>query len=182
MESISKYNIHGIEYVKLTELNELIRDMKQKAAAGTEPGYMEPDKDKRMSAMLALNHLGAVLNKEQTEAKLHERLEKTRQEEETDEEPGSYMVYKPGDNPREYWWFVEWRNGKPIIGQCDGMIFTYAGMAQNVAERLGKGWKVIDVSPEECYKAERLMAAIFREDDEDDESWADGIGQTFSPD
>ena len=83
MESISKYNIHGIEYVELTELNELIRDMKQKAAAGTEPGYMEPDKDKRMSAMLALNHLGAVLNKEQTEAKLHERLERTRQEEET---------------------------------------------------------------------------------------------------
>ena len=41
MESISKYNIHGIKYVKLTELNELIRDMKQKALAGTEPGYME---------------------------------------------------------------------------------------------------------------------------------------------
>jgi len=183
MESISKYNIHGIEYVKLTELNELIRDMKQKASEGTEPGYIEPDKSRRMSAMLALNHLGAVLNKEEHEAKLHEKLETLAQhEEETDEEPGSFMVYKPGDNPREYWYFVEWRNGKPIIGQCDGMIFTYEGMAQNVAERLGDGWKVIDVSPEECYKAERLLAAIFREDDEDDESWADGIGQTFSPD
>ena len=156
MESISKYNIHGIEYVKLTELNELIRDMKRKASKGTEPGYIEPDKDKRMSAMLALNHLGAVLNKLETFAQ---------HEEETDEEPGSYMVYKPGDNPREYWYFVEWRNGKPIIGQCDGMIFTYEGMAQNVAERLGNDWKVVDVSPEECYKAERLLAAIFGDDD-----------------
>lgn len=167
MESISKYNIHGIDYVKLTELNELIRDMKQKAAAGTEPGYMESDAEKRMSAMLALNHLGAVLNKEQTEAKIHERFEKTQQEreEETDEKPGSYMVYKPGNSPREYWYFVEWRHGKAIIGQCDGMVFTYAGMAANVAARLGDGWKVIDVSPEECYKAEKLLAAIFGESD-----------------
>ena len=41
MESISKYNIHGIEYVKLTELNELIRDMKQKALAGIHPDELE---------------------------------------------------------------------------------------------------------------------------------------------
>lgn len=167
MESISKYNIHGIEYVKLTELNALIRDMKQKASAGTEPGYMETNPEKRVSAMLALNHLGAVLNKEQTEAKLHERLEKTRQErdEEPDEKPGSFMVYKPGSKPKEYWYFVEWRHGKPIIGQCDGMVFTYEGMAKHVAEKLGNDWKVIDVSPEECYKAERLIAAIFGEND-----------------
>jgi hypothetical protein len=183
MESISKYNIHGIDYVKVSELNDLIRDMKRKAQAGTEPGYIEPDEGKRMSAMLALNHLGAVLNKEQTEVKMHERLEVTRKVlEEAGEKPGSWMVYKPGDKPKEFWNFVEWRHGKPIIGQTDGMIFAYEGMAQYVAEKLGDGWKVIDVSPEACYKAEKLLAAIFREDDEDDESWADGIGQAFRPD
>lgn len=186
MESISKYNIHGIDYVKLTELNDLICEMKRKAQEGTEPGYMETDEGKRMSAMLALNHLGAVLNKEQSEAKLHERLEAIRKsreaQEESDEKPGSYMVYKPGDKPKEFWYFVEWRYGFPVIGQCDGMVFTYEGMAQHVAGQLGDGWKVIDVSPEACYKAEKLMAAIFREDEEDDESWADGFGQAFSPD
>lgn len=169
MESISKYNIHGIEYVKLTELNDLIRDMKRKAKDGTEPGYIEPDKDKCMSAMLALNHLGAVLNKEHAEVKMHERLEKTRIErEESDEEPGSYMVYKAGDKPREFWYFVEWRNKKPIIGQTDGMVFTYEGMAKHVAEKLGDSWKVIDVSQKECEKAERLLKAIFSEDEEGD--------------
>ena len=61
METISKYNLHGIDYVKLTELNDLIREMKKKAQAGTEPGYIEPDEGRRMSAMLALNHLGAAL-------------------------------------------------------------------------------------------------------------------------
>jgi hypothetical protein len=114
---------------------------------------------------------------------MHERLEVTRKVlEEAGEKPGSWMVYKPGDKPKEFWNFVEWRHGKPIIGQTDGMVFAYDGMAQYVAEKLGDGWKVIDVSPEACYKAKKLLAAIFREDDEDDESWADGIGQAFSPD
>ena len=34
MESISKYNLNGIEYVKLTELNELIKGMKRKSLDG----------------------------------------------------------------------------------------------------------------------------------------------------
>lgn len=167
MESISKYNLNGIEYVKLTELNELIKAMKRKSLDGTEPGYICEDKGERRAAMLSLNHLEAVLNKENTEQKMHERLEKTKMQreaqEETDEPAGSWMVYKAGNKPREFWHFIEWRNGKPIIGQCDGMVFTYEGMAQHVAEKLGEGWKVIDVSQEACKKAERLMAAIFDE-------------------
>lgn len=57
---------------------------------------------------------------------------------------------------------------KPIIGQCDGMVFTYEGMAQHVAEKLGEGWKVIDISQEACRKAERLMAAILAEPPRED--------------
>ena len=81
---------------------------------------------------------------------------------------GSWMVYKAGSKPREFWYFMEWRNGKPVIGQCDGMVFTYEGMAQHVAEKLGEGWKVIDISQEACKKAERLMAAIFEEPPKED--------------
>ena len=203
METISKYNLHGIDYVKLTELNDLIREMKKKAQAGTEPGYIEPDEGRRMSAMLALNHLGAVLNKEKTEEKLHERLEESRKvidrakdalsraekaveaalDEDEEEEPqGSWIVYKPGKQRGDYLVFREWDNGEAILGKTGGMIFTYEGMAKHVAEKLGDGWTVVDVSQESVKKAERLLAAIFREDDEDDESWADGIGQAFSPD
>lgn len=167
MESISKYNLNGIEYVKLTELNELIKDMKRKSFDGTEPGYIRDDIGQRRAAMLSLNHLGAVLNKEKTEQKMHERLEKAKTQrevqEEADEPAGSWMVYKAGSKPREFWYFVEWINGKAIIGHRDGMIFTYEGMAQHVAETLGEGWKVIDISQEACKKAERLMAAIFAE-------------------
>lgn len=179
MESISKYNIHGIDYVKLNELNDLIYSMKRKAYAGEEPGYMNANRAECAAAYGALNHLGAVLNKESIEEKVHQRLEATRKEREDEEKRGSWMVYKPGDKPKEYWYFIEWRQGLPVIGRGDGMLFTYEGMAEKVAEELGDGWKVIDVSPEACYKAEKLLAAIFRENDE---SWADGIGQAFSSD
>lgn len=172
MESIRKYNLDGIEYVKLEELNYLIRDMKRKSMDGTEPGYICEDVDKRIAAMLSLNHLGAVLNKEKTEQKIRERLERaekqTEPQEETDEPAGSWMVYKAGNKPREFWYFIEWRKGKPIIGQCDGMVFTYEGMAQHVAEKLGEGWKAIDVSQEACRKAERLLAALFDEPPKED--------------
>ena len=66
MESISKYNLNGIEYVKLTELNELIKAMKRKSLDGTEAGYICEDMGERRAAMLSLNHLEAVLNKEKT--------------------------------------------------------------------------------------------------------------------
>ena len=170
MESISKYNIHGVEYVKLDELNELIRQMKRKASEGEEPGYICDDENERIAAMLALNHLGAVLNKEKIEAKRIERLEAAAK---TGEKPGRYMVYKGGDGPREYWYFIEWRNAKPIIGMTDGAVFTYERMARGVAEQLGAEWKVVDVSPEACYDAERLMAAMFREDEEDSDGDCD---------
>ena len=172
MESISKYNLNGIEYVKLSELNELIKAMKRKCFDGTEPGYICEDIGERRAAMLSLNHLEAVLNKEKAEQRMHERLEKAKMQreaqEETDEPAGSWMVYKAGSKPKEFWYFMEWRNGKPIIGQCDGMVFTYEGMAQHVAEKLGEGWKVIDISQEACRKAKRLMAAIFAEPPKED--------------
>ena len=169
MESISKYNLNGIEYVKLAELNDLIGAMKRKCLDGREPGYICADVYERRAAMLSLNHLGAVLNKEKTEQKMHERFEKTKVQMDADEPAGSWMVYKAGSKPREFWYFIEWRKGKPIIGQCDGMVFTYEGMAQHVAEKLGEGWKVIDISQEACRKAERLMAAIFAEPPKEDE-------------
>lgn len=110
----------------------------------------------------------AVLNKEKTEQKMHERLKQMEEQEEAEEQTGSWMVYKAGSKPREFWYFIEWRKGKPIIGQCDGMVFTYEGMAKHVAEKLGEGWKVIDISQEACKKAERLMAAIFAEPPKED--------------
>lgn len=189
MESISKYNFHGIEYVKLDELNALLVQMKKDAREGTKPGYICEDDGKRIAAHGALNHLHAVLNKEKNTVKIHERVERLRKEREAREEkareeeekPGSYMVYKPGKKPMDFWVFREWENGNPVVGKSGGMVFTYEGMAQHVADKLGEGWTVIDVCPRECYKAERLLAAIFRDDEAEEEYSGDGTKAEDEP-
>ena len=160
MGTLRHFEFMGKDYVQVDELNALLKRMKKAAYDGIEPGWICDDQGERISAMLALNRLSVILN---AGKRREERLA------EQEEKAGSYMVYKPGENPREYWYFVEWRKGKPIIGQTDGMVFTYQGMADRVAKRLGIGWSVIDVSPEECYKTERLLKAIFADDEDMEE-------------
>lgn len=84
-EAISKYNIMGNDYVRLDELNELIQDMKRKTHEGTEPGYICEDKNERISAELALNHLEVVLNKETIHVKCLSKVMKNRFEREAKE-------------------------------------------------------------------------------------------------
>ena len=84
-EAINKYNILGIEYVRLDELMALITEMQKKHREGTEPGYMCDDKGKQVAADLALNHLKVVLNKEKIHVQTIERVLKTRFEREAKE-------------------------------------------------------------------------------------------------
>lgn len=197
-EAISKFNIFGSEYVKLEDLNELIRDMQRKTREGKEPGYMNQTKEQSIAVDVALGHLRVILNKERNFDGILCKLMKTRFEreereaaekeavkeaeasvepmkdaekllhmgdaDETDEPEGSWMVYKPGRKKNEFWLFREWDDGDAVIGKYGGMVFTYKGMAEHVAEKLGAGWVVIDVSQESCKKAEKLMAAIFSDD------------------
>lgn len=85
-ESISKFNIMGIEFVRLDDLNELIRDMQHKTREHKEPGYLIEDEGQRISAELALNHLRAVLNRERNFDGMLAKLFKTRFEREAKEE------------------------------------------------------------------------------------------------
>lgn len=199
-EAISKFTIFGSEYVKLEDLNELIRDMQRKTREGKEPGYMNQTKEQSIAVDVALGHLRVILNKERNFDGILCKLMKTRFEreereaaekeavkdaeasvepmkdaekllhdmgdtDETDEPKGSWMVYKPGKLRGTYWVFREWDNGDAVIGKDGGMVFTYKGMAEHVAELLGVGWVVIDVSQKACRDAERLLDALFRDDE-----------------
>lgn len=84
---------------------------------------------------------------------------------ESDEPKGSWMVYKPGKKRGDFWLFREWDDGDAVIGKDGGMVFTYKGMAEHVAEKLGAGWVVIDVSQEACERANKLLDALFRDDE-----------------
>lgn len=86
VEAITKYTILGSKYVKLNDLNELIKDMQRKTREGTEPGYMIEDEHQRIAANLALNHLRVVLNAETNFDTMLYRIMKTRFEREAKEE------------------------------------------------------------------------------------------------
>ena len=212
MEAISKYNIMGNDYVRLDELNELIRDMKRKAREGKEPGYMCSVESERISASLALNHLEVVLNKESIHVKCLDKIMKTRHEREAKEQAlknaedaiertkaaidkaeklvkdihkkegrrlrsARYTVWKgaeDGETTENALCFVRWDDNRkvsqPMFSNrpCQAMWFTDKGMAKKTAEKLGDGWEVVDMWPV-MTKEERLLWAIFNEDDDEDD-------------
>lgn len=80
---------------------------------------------------------------------------------------GEYMVVQTAQKPWEC--LVAMEYGQPVFStrMSEGMIFAYKETALSMAERLGDGWHVIDVSQKAIKDAEKLLAAIFREDDEE---------------
>lgn len=85
METISKYNFHGIEYVELSELNDFLKQM-HRNYDDQKVGYFIPEEDQRVAAHGALYHLSAILNKERNRWGMHEKLEETRKKREVKEE------------------------------------------------------------------------------------------------
>lgn len=77
---------------------------------------------------------------------------------------GEYMIVQTAQKPWEC--LVAMENGQPVFStrMSEGMIFAYMETAVSMAERLGDGWHVIDVSQKAIQDAEKLLEAIFRED------------------
>ena len=194
MEAISKYNLHGIEYVELKELNELLREMKKNIREGKKPGYLNSDEKQRIAGFGALSHLSAILNKEANRPIMHQRLEKTRVEREAKEKSEAVgnspkqsekSEKRPVHVPARYtvWWgvedqettencfcFVRWEDKKPVFSNkpCMAMWFDYKEVAAHVAEQLGDNWEVVDMWPV-MTEEERLLRALFRDDDDDED-------------
>ena len=194
MDALRHFEFFGKAYIQVEELNALLKQMKKDAREGKKIGWICDDEGQRISAYIALNKVLVAANAEEVKKRCAERLARIQKEREDkermqeitrkatevawvaltnsveidepiDELRGSWILYKKGDDgPHDFWYFREWDNGKPVIGKGGGMIFAYEGMARKTAERLGKGWVVIDVSQEACRNAERLMAAMFRDD------------------
>lgn len=84
---MERINLNGKIYVDLDGLNQLIREHKKDTADGTKPGFICDDPEKRTFAMLALNHLGAVINREELDKKAQKRLAEIRADRERLEHP-----------------------------------------------------------------------------------------------
>lgn len=95
------------------------------------------------------------------------------EDEDDDTNERGFIVIKDEKPVPSHTVFVEWRNKRPVYSNCAdyAMIFTHREMAENIAEKLGKGWYVLDLDDLErdSKAAKRLLDAIFRDDEDDDE-------------
>ena len=155
VSAMKKTMIDGEFYVKLKDLRYAIRHLRRMIPAN----YRNFDEDHRAMVHLAYGDI--------TKALYREELEKAHTPEEIRavlEMPGDWMVVKRAGK-REYLAFVEWSNGVAVVQrQGGGMVFTYRSKAEEIAEKLGEGWKVIDVSKEAAEADKRLLKAIFGEE------------------
>lgn len=71
---LEEINVDGKTYVSKAELRALIKSEKDKVLAGTEKGYIQPKKGRRMAAFCALNHLGALINKREIDQYKHDNI------------------------------------------------------------------------------------------------------------
>lgn len=92
--------------------------------------------------------------------------------------PGRYTVWyrDDGDTTQHCMGFVRFEKGIPVFTNrpCKATWFTWKGMAENVAERCGDGFEVVDMI-DQMTAEERLLRAIFREDGMDGEDADDEV-------
>ena len=84
--------------------------------------------------------------------------------------PGDFIVVKPGKEGKRRKIeaaFVEFENNEPVFGNCDNaMVFKYEEMANEVAQKLGKEWRVVCIGFEDHQITQRLLKAIMGEEEE----------------
>lgn len=90
-EQIKVITIDGEQYVNKRDLLAVIKEMKRLHMDGTEPGYIETKKGRKIAAMLALNKLGAVLNYKEAMAVAEERV-KAIEKEKAEKERGNRSI------------------------------------------------------------------------------------------
>lgn len=71
---LEEINLDGKIYVNKAELRALIKSEKGKVLAGTEKGYIEKQKGRRIAAFLALNHLSMLINKREIDQYKHDNI------------------------------------------------------------------------------------------------------------
>ena len=168
---IRTYKIGSEIMVRLDDVLELARVEKMKYREGIEPGYINPDKEGRLSAFLALNHFQTVLLSDELSKVNHIDDHKRIIEAHSGKHkkplnvPGRYAIGKP--DGRGGWVFLKTvRDNNPsyTVRPCLSYRFLAYTEAVDIVSRLGDtGWNVIDML-ELLPKDKRLMRDISAED------------------
>jgi hypothetical protein len=81
-----------------------------------------------------------------------------------DEIAGDFMVVQTAKKPWKCFVMFD-ADGEPLFStdMNEGMRFMFKGMADHIADGLGKDWCTVDVSQKAIQDAEKLLRAIFGE-------------------
>lgn len=160
---MKKININGREYIKISFLRHEIKTLKETIDLRY-GGFSDFQKN---AVKVAYGDIIRVIYEEELEAGL---AHATSPEEiravhaAIYDMPGDFIVYRESDGSKNVVFFTEWNDGKAIIGAFDeAMVFSYESKAMEIAEQLGDGWKVMDISEEAFAVDKKLLDAILRE-------------------
>lgn len=154
-----KIKIGEQEYIKVTTIREEIRYLRK----SIDTRYHNFDEEHRAMVNLAYNDIvRAIYREELAAAKTPEEITAIL------EMPGDFIVIK-GTKRDDLVAFQEWKDGNTVIGKVsDAMWFDYESKAEEIAEQLGDGWRVMDMSVEDYERTKRFLNAIFEEDKDGD--------------
>lgn len=181
MHTVSKINTYKIGneiVVRLDDVLELCRVMKDKYRKGTEVGYLCDDEKAKIHAFLALNHLQTVLLSDEL-SKVdsiddHKRIiaEHSGKNKKPLEIPKRYAVGRKYDDENDYWMFyLATVDGKPTFTNrpCMAMKYNSYKQAEACRDFLDDGdWDVIDMW-NALTESEQIKRQIFG-----DTEWDDG--------
>lgn len=157
---MKKYNINGHEMLMLDDVKCAIRRLRRKCERST---LLSPEEKPIVMETLD-DVVKEIFAEELSEArrcydsKVNKILEMT----------GDFAVYKKGESKRDLSYVIALgASGKPVVGENADLAlhFAYESEAEEVAESLGDGWEVIDLAPGAYADEERLLKAIFGEEE-----------------
>lgn len=157
---MKKYNVMGHEMVKLEDLcygirrtRKYIDSLYAHRSEAERDGMRKACED--ITRFVFIEEIRAAKNDDEIEAIL--------------EIPGDFVVYKRGGTRRDFAYFGGYSNHEAAITDkaSAAMHFAYEGMAEHVAEGLGKDWIVCDTCQAAYEDTKSLLSAIFDSDDKE---------------
>lgn len=144
---MDKICIYGEDWVRLHDVCDILRTV------ADEPVFDNTDKVMRQIARLMFHdEIEAAETDEEKEALL--------------EFPGDFLVVKDlgykNQNGKRFIYFMEFSDGegKAIDNAAKAMVFEYKSMADNVAKKLGDGWRSVCVGVEDGRITRRVNERI----------------------
>lgn len=157
---MKKYDIMGHEMVEVAELRHVIRRLRKDIPSL----YWNFNEEQRAMVHLAYNDVVRQLYLDELKAaKSPDEIRAIL------EMPGDFIVAKY-EGKHKVVYFKEYENGEGVITNkaYAAMNFSYESKAREVAEGLGEGWEVYDMSKYATEDAKRLLDAIFGDDDDEE--------------